>query len=253
MKILYCAYGKAGLLVLDLLFEQISSRASDIFCITYDYDENINLLRSLEKLGVMSSTLPIIDKNVTDQIDAFEPHVIFSIHYRDLIPGRILEKSALGGINLHPSLLPKYRGAFSAPWAIINKEKMTGITYHFMNEKFDDGRIILQKSIGVSNDETGCSLFHKLIKLGAKHFLEAFDLSINKGYKGAPQKGKVSYYPRELPFGGRIDPSWGIPKIERFIRAMTFPPKPYAKVIKDGKEIEVKNMDQYRRLFNIEQ
>ena len=63
-----------------------------------------------------------------------------------MIIKEILNIPKYGGINLHPSLLPKYRGTFSCPWAIINNEKKTGITYHFMNEKFDDGKIVLQKS-----------------------------------------------------------------------------------------------------------
>ena len=80
-----------------------------------------------------------------------------------LIPEKILSISNLGGVNLHPSLLPKYRGAFSCPWAIINGEKTTGITYHYMNKKFDDGNIILQKSVKITKEETAFSLYNTLL------------------------------------------------------------------------------------------
>ena len=113
--------------------------------------------------------------------------------------------SQLGGFNLHPSLLPKYRGCFSAPWAIINGESKSGITYHHMNGKFDDDNIILQETIDISDEETGYSLFQKLLHLGVSRFEKSFDLVVREKYKGSPQIGEPSYFPRKVPYDGYID------------------------------------------------
>ena len=139
MKILYCAYGRAGLLILDKLLGKIHQK-ENIFCLT-NYDSgNMDLINLLNSSGVKFSFSPI--KETEGHVELFGPDLILSIHYRELIPSGILRQANLASINLHPSLLPKYRGTFSAPWAIINGEKRTGITYHFMNERFDEGDLI---------------------------------------------------------------------------------------------------------------
>jgi len=248
IRILYCAYGRAGHLVLNLLIEKLGISPVDLICFTYSDEENKQLLETLQKSKIKYMTCSLKKEDSRQYIEDFSPDVIVSMHYRDLIPDSVLQIARLGGFNLHPSLLPNYQGCFSTPWAIINGESKTGITYHYMNEKLDEGNIILQEPIDISDDETGYSLFHKLIRLGVSRFEKAFDLVTGERYKGTPQTGKPSYYPRQVPFDGFINPRWERLKIERFIRAMVFPPKPYAKAVINGKEIEVKEIDSYIEL-----
>ena len=217
---------------------------------TYDNSENMEFIDTLQRQKINYSTLSIKDYLLKNKVNEFNTDFVISIHYRDLIPADIINNAVFGGINLHPSLLPKYRGAFTGPWSIINGEKETGITYHFMNEKFDDGKIVLQKRLKINKEESSFSLFHKLIDLGVAYFTEAFNLVVEKKFKGYSQRGEKSYYPRKVPYDGLINKNWGLDKIDRFIRAMTFPPKPYAKIYSNGETIEIKNIEQYKRLID---
>ena len=249
-KILYCAYGRAGCLVLNILIKEFDILPTDLLCFTYRYEENRQLIEALEKSNIRYKTDSLKKESSKRDIVDFAPDVIVSMHYRNLIPSQILQMSQLGGFNLHPSLLPKYRGCFSAPWAIINGECKSGITYHHMNGKFDDDNIILQETIDISDEETGYSLFQKLLHLGVSRFEKSFDLVVREKYKGSPQIGKPSYFPRKVPYDGYIDHQWDQSKIERFIRAMTFPSKPCAKAMLNGKEIEINDIDTYLELFS---
>ena len=136
IRILYCAYGKAGYLVLNLLIEKFGVSPIDLICFTYSDEENKQLLETLQKTKIKYMTGSLKKEDSRRYVADFSPDLIVSMHYRDIIPGSILQMAKLGGFNLHPSLLPKYRGCFSAPWVIINGESKTGITYHYMDEIF---------------------------------------------------------------------------------------------------------------------
>lgn len=249
MRVLYCAHGIAGIQILPLLLKKVGQNPGNILSFTYQNEENTRLIDMLGRVGVKCVTDGILDPRSMEQVKSFRPQLVVSIHYRDLVPNVILMESELGGINLHPSLLPKYRGAFSAPWAIINGEKETGITYHFMTNQFDRGNIVLQSRVSIDRDETGLSLFHKLIELGKENFNKAFNEVVTHGYQGKPQEGTSSYYPREVPFQGLIDTTWTDDQIDRFIRAMTFPPKPYARLVINGAEKSIKTWEDYKKYF----
>lgn len=179
---------------------------------------------------------------------AFAPDVLLSIHYRNLIPKTILDLAPLGGINLHPSLLPNYRGTNSVAWVLINGEAETGFTFHRMNEEFDKGPILLQERLSISPDDTAFSLFHRQI-VRAMARLETVVERVMAGDPGSVQPSGGSYFPRALPFGGMIDTNWPMDKIERFIRAMYFPPFPPASVLKEGKAYDVARLEDYKMLF----
>lgn len=251
-RVLYCAYGRAGFLVLRKLVDEIRVVPANVLCYTYESSENLQLLDALSSYGIEFVIAALEEERETHRVRDFCPDVIVSMHYRNLIPDVVLDSAKLGGFNLHPSLLPMYRGTFSAPWVIINGESKTGITYHYMNTRFDDGKVILQREVNIAYDETAFSLFHRLIDLGVASFLEAYDLVVNQKFPGLPQIGQSSYFPRSLPFGGWIDPSWSLTQIDRFIRAMTFPPKPGARLKLDGKIYEINSLAEYMQLLGIE-
>ncbi|MFX0134293.1 MAG: methionyl-tRNA formyltransferase [Candidatus Hodarchaeota archaeon] len=251
-KILFFAYGRAGFLAFDILLNKLEYSSKYLFCFTYDHDDNNQLINSLISTGTDYTFMSIHCKQAYKKVMEFSPDIIVSMHYRDRIPLEILKLAPLGGFNLHPSLLPKYRGCFSAPWVIINGEENTGITYHSMNEKFDDGPIIIQKKIRIGEKDTGYSLFNKLIDLGIDNFTSALDIAINHSDIFIPQIGEPTYFPRKVPYDGIININWPLSQIERFIRAMTFPPKPCAKVKIKNKIYEVKTLEQYLELMNLE-
>ena len=122
-RILYCAYGHAACLILNILIKNLNTNPDDVICFTYKHIENKPLIKELEKFKVRYKTDNLNQEKSKFEINNFGPDVIISIYYRHLIPLEVLKMSHLGGFNLHPSLLPKYRGCFSAPWAIINGER----------------------------------------------------------------------------------------------------------------------------------
>jgi methionyl-tRNA formyltransferase len=103
------------------------------------------------------------------------PDVIISVNAPQVFKRRLLALPRLGCINVHGALLPKYRGRLPSFWVLLNGEKETGATVHFMNEHLDDGPIILQRSVPIAAHETQHSLLLKTKKLGAELLLEALE------------------------------------------------------------------------------
>ena len=96
-----------------------------------------------------------------NRIRAMKPDFIFSFYYRDMAGEELLAIPAKGAINLHGSLLPKYRGRVPLNWAIINGETETGVTLHYMTKKADAGDIISQEKIAIDDNDTAKTLFDK--------------------------------------------------------------------------------------------
>ncbi|CAD7957107.1 unnamed protein product [Amoebophrya sp. A120] len=142
-------------------------------------------------------------------------------------------------VNFHPSLLPKHRGCFTGFWAIFDGDTETGVTCHHMEEKFDRGKILSVEKLLLTHQETSKSLYDALLPVTQACFLnvlrmffesktasaaaEKADVSYSLP-EGADQVGEPSYHRRKLPHSGVIQPDWAEEKVERFIRAMTFPP-----------------------------
>jgi methionyl-tRNA formyltransferase len=111
------------------------------------------------------------DPNFINELKKLSPDLIVVVAFR-ILPKEVFSIPPLGTINVHASLLPKYRGAAPINWAIINGEKETGVTTFFIDEKVDAGNIIFQKKIEIGQDETAGELHDKLAKLGAEALLE---------------------------------------------------------------------------------
>jgi methionyl-tRNA formyltransferase len=232
-----------------LLQENITPE--NICLLTYDVERNQMLIDYARTNCIETKFLEIRSQDALDYVSDFQPDVLFSLYYRDIIPKEILNIPRLGAVNLHPSLLPKYRGTFSAPWVIINGEEITGFTYHYMLESIDTGNIILQEQVTVRPDDTAIALYNRLLIEGTSCFLKVFDLVTKERYKGVPQEGESSYYSRNLPFDGYIDPSWTLDKVDRFIRAMYFPPFKGAIIrLIDGSEREILSISEYQKLVD---
>ena len=158
----------------------------------------------------------------------FKPDIICSIYYRYIIPENVI--NAVNGkiFNLHPALLPNYRGCSSLTWAMINGEEYCGYTYHYIDKDCDTGRIIIQKKIKIEDFDTQLTLYNRVMFTALNDFKEVLNL-VSNGYKGTEQIGEGSYYKRGCPYGGIIQDEFSEDKAERFIRAMIYPPYPPAK------------------------
>lgn len=118
---------------------------------------------------------PIKVRNNTEfieEIKTLAPDVLCVVAYGKILPKEILDIPKYGAINVHGSLLPKYRGAAPIQWAIINGEKETGITTMFMDEGMDTGDMILKEKVTIREDETTGQLWEELSRNGAKLLVE---------------------------------------------------------------------------------
>lgn len=148
------------------------------------------------------------------------PEIIVVVAYGKILPAQILRLPSHGCINVHASLLPKYRGAAPIQWAIINGEKKTGITTMLMDEGLDTGNILLQEETEISSDDNAETLGNKLAEIGASLLIRTIK-GIRSGYiKPIPQKGTPSYAPPLKKEDGRLNWSKTATEIFNFVRGM---------------------------------
>jgi methionyl-tRNA formyltransferase len=190
---------------------------------------------SLIKIALKAGLTTIKNQKVKSpeavkKILALESEIIFGIGGMQIIPANVLAAPKLGVLNIHPALLPKYRGRFSTAHAIFNGEKETGVTVQWMDQGIDSGPIILQESFQIKENDTGKIVYDNFTKVGTKLFGEFLELWLSeKEIPSTPQnEDEATYYPKGLPGNGKIDWSWSGEQIRNFIRAMTFEPFPPA-------------------------
>lgn len=106
-------------------------------------------------------------RDIKEELITQKPDLFCVVAYGKILPKEILDIPKLGSINVHGSLLPKYRGAAPIQWAVINGEKKTGITTMYMDEGMDTGDMILQEEVSIGENETTGELWNKLSKVGA--------------------------------------------------------------------------------------
>ena len=120
------------------------------------------------------------NKEIVDILKDINPDVICVVAYGKIIPKEILEIPKYGCVNVHPSLLPQYRGSAPIQWAILNGDKETGVTTMYLDEGMDSGDIILQTKTLIYKDETSGELWDRLSKIGAELLVETLEKIENK-------------------------------------------------------------------------
>lgn len=233
MMLFLCGKGPA--------FQQIVIDMADarhkIAVYTHDSDP---VIETCQMLGVPVTTQSVNDMTVWP----WKPAAIASVGYLDIIKMHVLEAVGNRVFNCHYALLPANRGRSSVPWAIIDGDTVTGITYHWIEQGIDTGRILLQASCRITPDDTQATLFAKLHGLAHDFFMAALRLAMVDTF-GVPQQHEgASYHKAGPPHNGVINPNWDNAYIERFIRAMTYPPLPYATYRGE----EIKTFAEFRRM-----
>ena len=130
-----------------------------------------------------------------EEIRKLQPDVICVVAYGKILPKEILEIPKLGCINVHGSLLPKYRGAAPIQWAVLNGDKTTGVTTMYMDVGMDTGDMILKKETPIGNDETTGELWDRLSKIGADLLVETIQKVEDGTAPRIPQGDEFSIAP----------------------------------------------------------
>ena len=164
---------------------------------------------------------------IEEKLRALAPEVIVIIAYGQIIPGRLLQIPRLGWINLHASLLPKYRGAAPIHWAIANGESMTGNTTMRIDAGMDTGEILLQQELAIGAEEAAPALAERLSHAGADLMTKTLG-GLQAGEIAAREQDQsaASYAPILKREDGRIE--WTRPAREIYNRMRGFAPWPGA-------------------------
>ncbi len=162
-----------------------------------------------------------------DALRAWTPDLIVVAAYGKILPKSVLECPRHGCINVHASLLPKYRGAAPIQWSILRGEERTGVTIMQMNERMDAGDILLQRDITIGSDQTYGELQERLAVLGASALLDALALLRSGTLVARPQQdAEATLAPMIKKEDGRID--WTQPALSTARMVRAFNPWPSA-------------------------
>jgi len=159
-----------------------------------------------------------------ERIRRMAPDILFSFYYRNLVCKEILEIPPAGCLNLHGSLLPRYRGRCPVNWVLIHGEKETGVTLHYMTQKPDDGDIVGQKQVPIDDNDTALSLNKKLV-IAAGDLLDELLPKIreNKIDRIPQDRSYASYFGGRRPEDGKIDWEKDALTVKNLVRAVTRP------------------------------
>ena len=163
-----------------------------------------------------------------EELKKCEADIFVVAAFGQILSKEILDMPKFGCVNIHASLLPKYRGAAPINWCIINGEKETGVTIQQMNEGVDTGDILAVKSMTIAPDETAESLFDKLSRLGAELIVETLPKLERGEITPVPQDEALASHTKMMSKSlGRIDWNNDAVSIERLVRGLNSWPSAY--------------------------
>ncbi|MCX7194240.1 MAG: formyltransferase [Proteobacteria bacterium] len=241
-KAVVFAYHNVGVRCLSVLLAQ----GVDVrLVVTHRDNPNENIwFESVAELAELHG-IPVITPDnpntpeVIEQISALQPDFFFSFYYREMLKAPLLAIPKKGALNMHGSLLPKYRGRVPVNWAIIRGERETGSTLHYMTEKPDNGGIVAQQAVPILPDDTALQVFQK-VTVAAEMALNAVLPALLAGQvRAVKQDLSLGAY-----FGGRraedgvIDWSQSAQDIHNLVRAVA-PPYPGATTQLMGKPMRI--------------
>ncbi len=227
MKAVVCAYHNVGRAGLEALLRH-GIEVAAVFTHKDDPRENIwfNSVAELAASRGISVYAPddINHPMWVEVIRKLSPDIMFSFYYRNMIKQQLLDIPRRGFLNLHGSLLPKYRGRCPVNWALINGEKETGVTLHYMTPKPDDGDIVAQLKTPISDDDTALTLYAKIAEAAGHLLDDALPALIKGAAPRVPQDhARATYYGGRKPEDGEIDWSKSAESVRNLVRAVSRP------------------------------
>jgi len=234
-KVIFCGFGKLGKDCMKAILE----KGYQIKYVMTHRENEVNSVDTFAQSEGIEYSYVDARKNLrdlTEQVKSISPDFLISVNYRYIIPKEIFTLADFA-LNIHGSLLPKYRGRTPHVWSIINGETESGITCHLIEESVDTGDIISQKVIPIKPEDTGYSLLKKFESEYPTLLIDSIDKLIN-GSDFIKQDDKfASYYGKRTPDMGYIDFRKKASEVINFVRAQAEPyPGAYYYLL-DGRKI----------------
>lgn len=227
MKTVVLAYHEMGCVGIEALLDSGFEIAA-VFTHADAAGENL-WFRSVARLAAEKNLTVFAPDDINhplwlQRIRQLEPEILFSFYYRKLVSQALLDVPRAACLNLHGSLLPKYRGCAPANWAILNGETRSGVTLHHMIRQPDAGDIVCQREVEIRPADTAATLNRKLAE-AARPMLDEYLPLIRSGRAPrTPQDpAAATYFPRRKPADGAIDWTQSARQVANLIRAVTHP------------------------------
>ncbi len=177
------------------------------------------------------------DPAFLDWLRSLAPDLLFSLYFRQVLPTAVLAIPRVAALNLHGSLLPKYRGRAPTNWAVLHGETETGVTLHYMTEKPDAGDIVAQRAVPIGPEETAFEVFRKQVDAARALLADVWPLLTAGTAPRIPQDhARATTYGRRRPEDGRIDWTRPAAQVANLVRAVA-PPYPEAFTSFRGKRL----------------
>lgn len=245
MRVIFIGTGDIGVPTLQALLQ---SREHRVAGVVTQPDKPIGRAQGIEsgpiKKAIAGTTMPILqparikDRQAIDEISALKPEAVIVMAYGQIVPRDLLEIPSTACLNLHASLLPRWRGAAPIQAAIAAGDRETGITVMYVAEGLDTGDILLRRKIDISPTDTGGSLHDRLARIAPDALFDALRMLAKGIAPRIPQDNALATYaPKLTRDDGRIDWSESVEVIERKIRA--FNPWPGAFMKLDGRNLKI--------------
>lgn len=251
MKVLFMGYYRTGVTVCSSCLMGKSINLLGIIIPTDRSQESLKSIKNFAKKNNVNIFSPINcnSKKFIGKIKKLSPDLIIVFNYSKILKKELFEIPKLGTINIHPSLLPKYRGAHVVNWVLINGEKETGVTVHYVDENIDSGDIICQKKIKLTIKDTCATLAKKIEKTAVKALNEVLkSLKTGNAKRKKQDSKKATYYKKRYPKDGKIN--WTKPAVEIYnlIRALVEPWPGAFYYNKKGKRIVIKKLISLKKI-----
>jgi methionyl-tRNA formyltransferase len=244
MRIVFIGAGAIGVPTLQALLKS----EHEVVGVVTQTDKPVGRAQLMEptpvKKAMQGTAVPILqparikDQQAIEEIRAFKPDAIVVMAYGQILPRDVLEIPEIACLNLHASLLPRWRGAAPIQAAIAAGDQETGITSMYMDVGLDTGDILLKRTIDIRPDDTGGSLHDRLAQIAPDALLESLRMLAKGSAPRIPQDNTLATYaPKLKREDGKIDWSEPADVIERKIRA--FNPWPGAFMKIDGRNLKI--------------
>ena len=227
MRVVVMAYQDIGWVSLDELL-RVGAEVAAVVTHRDDPRENIWFRSVAER--ARQAGLPVVtpasvnDPDVVAAIARLAPDFILSFYFRDLLAPEVLRLAKRGALNLHGSLLPRYRGRCPVNWVLVNGERETGVTLHHMETKPDRGDIVAQRAVPIADDDTALSLNRKLGEVARLLLRETYPLLATGSAPRIPQDHRrASYFGGRRPEDGRLLWRRSARQLYNLVRAVTHP------------------------------